>query len=78
MLTCVGPGEKPKFVSSHNGPFDYYVFNAGNTNLTKKKKKKKASRRIRFGTVTAPSAPPRGALPVQQFHCGDESKILGE
>ena len=42
-----------------------------------KDRKKKASRRIRFGTVSGPSAPSRGALPVRQFHRKDESKILG-
>lgn len=38
--------------------------------------KRKARRKIKFGTVSGPSAPSRGALPVRQFHRKDESKIL--
>lgn len=40
------------------------------------KKKGKAKRTIKFGSVSGPMAPSRGAMPVRQFHRRDESKIL--
>ena len=66
---------KHKLFSSHNGPF-YYVVSVQGTQIDRPRKKKAATR-IRFGTVSAPSALSRGALPVRLFHRRDESKILG-
>jgi hypothetical protein len=39
-------------------------------------RKKKTVRKIKFGSVSGPSEPSRGALPVRQWHRRDESKIL--
>lgn len=39
-------------------------------------RKKNCKRNIKFGKVSGPQAPSRGALPVRQYHKTDESKIL--
>lgn len=38
--------------------------------------KRKVNRNIKFGSISKPSEPSRGALPVRQYHRKDESKIL--
>ena len=38
--------------------------------------RRKVARKIKFGSISNPSEPSRGALPVRQYHRKDESKIL--
>ena len=39
-------------------------------------RQKKSKRKIKFGKVSGPIAPSKGALPFRQYHKTDESKIL--
>jgi hypothetical protein len=38
--------------------------------------RKHVARQIKYRTVSGPSAPSRGVLPIRQYHRRDESKIL--
>lgn len=53
-----------------------YIKNAFRDHAFDLPRKKTCKRNIKFGKVSGPQAPSRGALPVRQYHKTDESKIL--
>ena len=63
-------------IHSVNARIIYMCFEFFRNHPSDSNARKSFARKIKFGSISGPQEPSRGALPVRQWHRRDESKIL--